>query len=136
MPAYCFKCECGQRTEAFRSVANRNRAPKCRACRKTMARDLRSEHGGFRNTPGNWPMESDAAGVDVSQVDEAARKMAAAGVPTEFNRDTGAAIFTSRSHRKAACRAMGLYDRNAGYSDPERTGAFKDQAQGADYEYE
>ena len=65
-------------------------------------------------------MESDAAGVDVTQVNEAMAHSRSIGVPTDFNKETGAAIFTSKKHRKQYCEAIGLYDRNGGYSDPSR----------------
>jgi len=90
---------------------------RCFKCGKPMRRDLIAEHGGTKDTPGTWPMESDAAGVNPVQIPKArayARKM---GVPTEFNPKTGAAIFTSRDHRKRHCEATGLYDRNGGYGD-------------------
>lgn len=82
-----------------------------------MRRDLVAEHGGTKDTPGAWPMESDAAGVNPVQIPEArayARKM---GVPTEYNPQTGAPILTSRDHRKRFCEISALYDRNAGYGD-------------------
>ena len=83
-------------------------------------RDLRAEHAGAKHCPGNWPMESDAAGVDPSQVKEAAQHAKSLGIPTEFNPQTGNPVFTSRSHRKKYCEAVGLYDRNGGYGDPQK----------------
>ncbi len=83
-----------------------------------MGRDFHAEHAS-KHTCGNWPMESDAAGVGESQVDEAMKHATDNGVPTEFNRDTGAAIFTSQKHRKKYCELIGMYDRNASYGDPE-----------------
>lgn len=80
-------------------------------------RDYQAEQG-VRHCAGNWPMESDAAGVGVSQVTEAMAHSRSIGVPTDFNPKTGAAIFTSARHRKKYCEARGLRDRNAGYSDP------------------
>lgn len=67
---------------------------------------------------GNWPVLSDAAGVDPTQIREASENAKKYGVPTEFNRETGQAIFTSPGHRKAYCRLYGLADNNAGYGDP------------------
>ena len=79
-------------------------------------RDFRAEFCG-KHTPGNWPMASDAAGVHPGQVDQAHEHARRVGIPTEFTAD-GRAIFTSRRHRRDYCRAIGLHDRNAGYSDP------------------
>ena len=66
---------------------------------------------------GNWPMVSTAAGVAASQATEAMVEAKQMGVPTDFTPD-GDAIFTSRQHRKRYCQAVGLHDRNGGYSDP------------------
>jgi putative FmdB family regulatory protein len=42
MPLYVYECRCGKRAEEFRSVAERNDAPKC--CGKPMQKQL----GGHR----------------------------------------------------------------------------------------
>ena len=118
MPVYCFKCEnCGGYTEQFRSMADAAK-PKTCECGDTMRRDFRAEAGVHK--PGNWPMESDAAGVSPRQRKEAMEHAASIGIPTEFNQD-GQAVFTSARHRKRYCEAIGLYDRNGGYSDPQRS---------------
>jgi hypothetical protein len=82
-----------------------------------LVRSIAGEHRGFRNTPGSWPMKSDAAGVHPSQIREASEEMSRLGVPTRFDSDTGQAIFESRMHRRAFLRAKGMYDRNGGYGD-------------------
>lgn len=68
-----------------------------------------------------WPMRSFAFGVHPSQAAAEEKRMAALGVPTEFDRETGDAIFRSRGHRKRAV-AVGSYgtmgDLDAGYGDP------------------
>ena len=87
-------------------------------------RDYCAEHGGFVGTPGAWPLLSDAAGVAEHQIQEAAQHSRRIGIPTDFTPD-GRAIFTSRSHRKKYCEAIGLYDRSGGYSDPQRKGALQ-----------
>jgi len=121
MPTYCFKCsECGYTESEIRPMAKANAEKFCSGCGSLSNRDLRAEHGNFKNCAANWPMESDAAGVDVSQVSEATAHARAVGVPTEFNPETGNPIFTSRNHRKRYCEAVGLYDRNGGYSDPRK----------------
>lgn len=68
---------------------------------------------------GTWPQHSDAMGVNPEQVKEAMEAAAAMGVPTEFDPRSGCAIFTDRNHRKRYCEAMGVRDRNGGYSDPQ-----------------
>ena len=79
-------------------------------------RDIAAEHGGFRNTPGNWPQLSDAAGCHPDQIQDAMSHARQAGVPTEFTPD-GRAKFESRGHRAAYLRAMGMKDREGGYGD-------------------
>jgi hypothetical protein len=87
-----------------------------------MQRDLLAEQGGVVHRCGCWPMYSDAAGVAEHQVPEAMAHSRRIGIPTDFTQD-GRAIFTSREHRKKYCEAIGLYDRNGGYSDPQRRSA-------------
>lgn len=81
------------------------------------ARPLTGAPGG--HAPANWPMTSVAMGVSPRQIAKARAAAAQAGVPTDFNAD-GDAIFTSAAHRKQYCEAMGFYDRNGGYGDPQR----------------
>ena len=94
--------------------------PKVCECGETMARDIPTEMGQHKQTPGNWPMASDAAGVSPTQAQEAMAHATSIGIPTDFDRQ-GRAIFTSARHRKAYCEAIGLYDRNGGFSDPQRS---------------
>lgn len=63
------------------------------------------------------PLLSDAAAVHPEQIPEARADSVRRGVPTDFAPD-GRAIFTSRSHRKRYCRAIGLHDNDGGYGDP------------------
>lgn len=115
MPRYCFKNEDG---DVIARVYRMGKAPKSFTLKgKKFTRDIRSEHCSHVSVAGNWPQHSDAAGVAVSQIKDASRKMAEAGCPTEFD-SQGRAIFTSRGHRNRALRVMGMYDRNAGYGDP------------------
>jgi len=65
-----------------------------------------------------WPIYSDRAGVNPHQIPEAEATMKNLGVETKFDERTGCAIFRDAKHRKAHCEAIGIYDRNGGYSDP------------------
>ena len=78
---------------------------------------------GKANTqlPQCWPMKSYAAGVIAPQAVDAEKEAANLGVPTEFCRDTGDAIFTGRKHRADYLRAKQMCDRDAGYGDPAPT---------------
>lgn len=68
---------------------------------------------------GAWPMLSDALGVMPEQIPEAREELRAKGVDANFSTD-GRIEFRSRGHRKAVCEALGYYDRNGGYSDPQK----------------
>lgn len=87
---------------------------------KAAQRDVISEHRAGRSNAGNWPMESEALAVNADQVRDAIGDAGKMGVPTDFNLKTGAPIFTSRGHRRRYCEVYGFYDRNGGYSDPQR----------------
>lgn len=69
-----------------------------------------------------WPMPSLAAAVHPDQVPEAMEHDRKHGIPTQYT-DHGEPIFTGPQHRKRYCEVHGLYDRNGGYSDPQRRGA-------------
>ncbi len=116
MPIYKFKCDCGETAQEKRRMADFDKPMNC-ACGKTMHRDIRAEHTRFRNTPGNWPMESYAAGVEPCEIPEMMKIDAEHGVPTDYSSE-GDPILRSPQHRKDYCRAHDLFDRNAGYSDP------------------
>lgn len=82
----------------------------------------RSEHflseGKRHCTAGNYPYASDAMGVNPGRIPEAQRLLAEHGVKTEYTA-TGEPIIRDKAHRKAHCRALGFWDRDSGYSDPE-----------------
>jgi len=86
----------------------------------TLKRNLMKELGGFNHYAGAWPLHSVAAGVGPDQVQEATEHAKAIGVPTEFDKQTGDAIFIDKRHRKRYCEKRGLYDKNGGYGDPQR----------------
>ena len=87
---------------------------------KRFRRDIRAEHAGFRNTPANWPMHSQAMGVDVHLIPEAMEADKAAGAPIDYHPETGDAIYTTRDQRKRHCESLGVHDKNGGYGDPQR----------------
>lgn len=121
MPIYVYKDrKTGERVELYLTCAEKDKREKCGVITdggRVLVRDIVGELGGFRCTAGNWPMRSDAAGVHPSQCAHAHEESIALGVPTQFDKETGQAIFESRSHRKAFLAAKGMYDRNGGYGD-------------------
>ena len=62
-----------------------------------------------------WPLQSMAMGVGRRRVGEAIADARAKGVPTDFTPD-GKAIFTSRLHQRAYCRAYGYHNNDESYS--------------------
>lgn len=65
-----------------------------------------------------WPIYSDALGVNPDQIPEAQATLAKHGVQAQYTPD-GRAIVNDARHRRDWCRAVGLFDRNGGYSDPQ-----------------
>jgi len=117
MPQYCFTDSTGC---TIQKVFRMGKAPKTvNTNGRTFYRDIPAEHRSFRDTPGNWPKKCDATGVHPDQIEDAYALSRAQGCPTEFTSD-GRRIFTNAQHRKRWCELSGYYDRNGGYSDPQR----------------
>lgn len=74
----------------------------------------RVTHGHAR-----WPIHSDAMAVHPSQVAQAQAALREHGVHTNYDAE-GRPILESQSHRKRHAEALGFYDRNGGYGDPQR----------------
>lgn len=76
-----------------------------------------------RSTGGCWPKEETACAVLPEQKHEAERASIAAGCPTEFvvRGHEARPILKSRAHRAAYHRSVGLFDRDGGYSDAQKT---------------
>lgn len=118
MPTYLYSCvKCGEVTSRQFSMQARRKIVPCKICGDVAKRDYLAEHEGVAHHPGNWPLLSDAAGVNPCQIAEAREHSVRVGVPTDFTKD-GRAILKSAEHRKRYCEAHGLYDRNGGFSDP------------------
>jgi len=97
-------------------------APETLPCVETCGGTMVQSVGPARRSGcATWPMHSYAAAVHPSQVPEAEAHARSIGIPTSFDKE-GEAVFTDPKHRKRYCEAVGLYDRNGGYSDPQRKG--------------
>ena len=84
---------------------------------KKFNRDVVAEHRDSRDTPGNYPMWSDAMGVLPSQAKELNDHLAKHGVaPCQVDRE-GRIKLESRHHRNQVLKARNLRDKNAGYGD-------------------
>ena len=122
MPTYCFgNRDTGQRLEVIWTISEME--SKCEGHTYKddngllWERDFATEHGEINANCGNWPRKSDAAGVHPDQIGDARSEAKRFGVPTNFDTQTGQAIFTSRSHRAQYLKAKGYHDKDGGYSD-------------------
>ena len=123
MPYYDYKnTTTGERTSIFMTISEMERRSKADMSivleGVKWERDLASEHCGNGSTGcAVWPMKSDAAGVHPGQVNEFRSDSMKKGVPTDFDTETGQAIFKSRSHRANYLKAYGMHDKSGGYGD-------------------
>lgn len=68
--------------------------------------------------PANYPMISSAAGVHPGQIKEHMDHLRSMGCGQVNHTKDGDIIFESKGQRKKVLEALGMYDRNGGYSDP------------------
>lgn len=113
MPHYVYECAKGHATHLFVPVEDYSRITLCDKCGDQAERVYGQT---MINTGRGYPMLSDAAGVNPSQIKAEQRFLESRGVKTEFTRD-GAAIFRDRKHRKEHLRAVGMFDKSGGYGD-------------------
>ena len=122
MATYCFmNKETGEKKEFVWTIADME--SKCSnftyvdESNIIWVRDFFTEHGGVASNCVNWPMKRDAAGVHPDQIGDARKEARRFGVPTDFDKKTGQASFTNRSHRAQYPKAKGYFDKNGGYGD-------------------
>lgn len=83
------------------------------------------QHKLNSTVPANYPMVCTAAGVHPGQIKEHMEHLRKMGCGQVDHTKDGDVIFRDKNQRKQVCEALGLYDRNGGYSDPQakhRTG--------------
>lgn len=114
MPIYCYTNDKGETVERVYRIGKQPTAISVKG--QLYRRDIGAEHGGFQDTPGNWPKASFNMGNHPSQRKELATFLEAKGVPTEVNKQ-GDPVLRSRDHRRQVMKALGMYDRDAGYGD-------------------
>ena len=117
MTIYSYICEaCGHKQEVGRGMNDDELPVLCNVCGFVMHRDWQADFG--RQYHGDiWPMESYAAGVHPKQIPDMVKFDKEHGVPTDYSED-GDPVFRGPKHRRKYCEAHGLFDRNAGLSDP------------------
>ncbi len=126
MPVYEFKTKSGDVEEVFLTFAQHDKRVKDdwillddgRPAKRVWGGGESLRHRSVATTPGNYPMVCTSAGVHPAQVREQQAVLKAAGVRTTQYTKGGDPIFEDKSHRREALTAMGMFDRNSGYSDP------------------
>jgi hypothetical protein len=119
MPVYCYRDSSGRVHERHYPMG---KAPtQIGVGRGRFAiRSIVAEQAGAKAPVGDlWPLHSDALGVAPSQREEAIAEAARVGIPTDYDHE-GRAVLRSPKHRKELAEALGYYDRNGGYGDPQR----------------
>lgn len=116
MPMYVYRAQDGTLVERFYRIAD---APGTIVLDNGQigVLDIAAMHAGSHPTaaPSNWPMLSDALGVNPVQVREAEEHARSIGIPTSFTAD-GRAILESPGHRRRYAQALGFMDRSGGFS--------------------
>ena len=77
------------------------------------------QHKLTSTVPANYPMVSSAAGVHPGQIKEHMEHLRRMGCGTVHHTKEGDVIFQDKNQRKKVCEALGLFDRNGGYGDPQ-----------------
>ena len=122
MPTYEFKASDGEIVEVFMSFAEYDRLVKHETMTLPDGRDAKIHWGSMAlisTVPSNYPMVSSAAGVNPSQIKEHMDHLRAKGCGQVNHTKNGDIIFESKGQRKKVCEALGLYDRNGSFSDPQ-----------------
>jgi hypothetical protein len=119
---YEFITEDGEVVEVAMPFAEHDRRVKNDTITLDDGRKARTYWAGkskISTVPSNYPMVSSAAGVHPAQIKEHMEHLRKMGCGQVNHTKDGDVIFESKSQRKKVCEALGLYDRNGGFSDPQ-----------------
>lgn len=120
MPVYEYCCPyCFENFAKMKPMSECKEPAYCPKCAGVGERNYIGEHVGSQFSCATWPIKSEALGVHPDQISEAREQSIALGVPTEFTKD-GRPILTGPKHRKRYAEALGFWDKNGGFSDPQR----------------
>lgn len=121
MAAYEFKTADGEIVEVFMTFAEHERRVKNDTITLDDGRKANTFWGGsaIGTTPSCYPMESDACGVHPAQIREHVEHLRKMGCGFVEHSKSGNPIFRDKNQRKQVCEALGLFDRNGGFSDPQ-----------------
>lgn len=122
MPMYEFTKESGEVVELVLSFAEFDRRVKdgkITLDSGEIAFYSWDQHRLTSTVPGNYPMVCTAAGVHPGQIKEHMEHLRQMGCGQVNHTNDGDLIFESKGQRKKVCEALGLYDRNGSYGDPQ-----------------
>lgn len=121
MAAYEFKTEDGEVVEVFMTYAEFDDRVKDGRISLDDGRIATTHFGGscIKTYPSCYPMESDAAGVHPAQARDQVEHLRKMGCGFVEHSKNGNPIFQDKAQRKKVCEALGLYDRRAGFGDPQ-----------------
>lgn len=122
MPMYEFITPEGEVVEVFLSFAEHDKRVKNDTITLDDGRTAKTfwnSKSGISTVPANYPMVSSAAGVHPGQIKEHMEHLRAKGCGTVHHTKDGDVIFQDKRQRKKVCEALGLFDRNGGFSDPQ-----------------
>jgi len=121
---YCYETEDGEIVELQMTIAEKAERQAIDGTIRLddgrwAKRSIQSERPGANQFSGAYPISSESMAVHPSQIKDMAEKAEAAGVPTNFTKD-GCPVLRSKGHRRKFAETFGYFDRNGGYSDPQR----------------
>lgn len=122
MPTYEFKTDDGEVVELFMSFAEHDRRVKDDEITLDDGRKAKTfwnAKSGISTVPANYPMVCTAAGVHPGQIREHMEHLRKMGCGQVDHTKDGDVIFRDKRQRKKVCEALGLFDRNASYDDPQ-----------------
>lgn len=122
MAVYEFKIEKTEEVvEVFMSFSEHERRVKDDWILLDDGRPARKHWSGksvISTVPSNFPQISSAAGVNPNQIKEHMDHLRSKGCGQVNHTSDGDIIFESKGQRRQVLQALGMYDRNGGYSDP------------------
>lgn len=122
MPTYEFVKPDGEVVEVFMSFAEHDRRVKNDVIKLddgTKARKVWAGKTAISTVPSNYPMVCTSAGVHPGQVKEHMEHLRKMGCGQVNHTKDGDIVFESKGQRKKVLEALGMFDRNGGFSDPQ-----------------
>lgn len=122
MPTYEFKTDDEEIVEVFLSFEQFDKRVKDGQITLDdgrVAKSFFNPHKGLSTMPSCYPMASSAVGVHPAQVKEHMEFLRSKGCGQVDHTKGGDVIFKDKNQRRQVCEALGFFDRNGGYGDPQ-----------------